>query len=290
MEREKVRSLEKMPMKNKLAYCQLLTMMVKEKQPINELKMMELYRLMSNIRIPASKRQEVLTFLFQGHEEIEVMCNTMLEDVNQQEKNILRFSLIKDLMIISGADSSATPREKIILKEIEALLEITKEQKNFLLEEYQKDRTFYLEEKKEKFNDQLQKETVAHAFALGIPLSIVYFNGCYWGMGTLGVLSGLEDVGFKKRTKRYSAAVGLGVTIIAALGTYHLVKGIWSYKKKNHLELKDLIKEEMLLIHQRAIRYLEKDIEGYIDLQQEEVRELLIRTLTHMRKTRPRII
>ncbi|MBM7616268.1 hypothetical protein [Alkaliphilus hydrothermalis] len=291
MERESVRSLQKMPMKNKVAYCQLLTMMVKLEQPLDKLKIMELYRLMANIRIPLRNRKEVISFLLEGQQESEILCKSMMEDVNPQERNILRFSLAKDLMIIEGVNSTDSDREKEFLEEIEGILEISKDQKKFLEEEYKKDRSFYKDEEKAKLNNELQKETVATALALGIPLSLVYFSGYYWGMGTLGVLSGLEEIGLRKRTKRYSAAIGLGVTILTAFTTYHLVKGLWGYIRKNHFEIQDLIKEEMELIHQRALKYLEKDIEALREEpQQQAVGQLLMDTLSYMRKTRARII
>jgi len=46
----------------------------------------------------------------------------------------------------------------------------------------------------------------------------------------------------------------------------------------------------MQQIHLRAIKYLEKDIDAHKEEHQDGLRQLLVDTLSYMRKTRPRII
>ncbi len=299
MEKENVRALQKMPPENKLAYCKLLALMISVDSSTNQLVMAEFYRLMANIRLSTSKREEILIFLVQPDKNVDILCGEMLESINQQEKNILRFSLIKDLMIIIGADYVETTRENQLLKELEELLNITEEQKSFLVEEYQQDQNINQEDQKNNIKRKLMKETIAKSIALGVPLSVVGFSGLNKGYGGGDIIAGLQQLGARKYTKRYSSAVGLGVTILTAFSTYHLIKWLMNNINNNHNQLKDLIQEEMNLIHQRAIKYLEKDIEVFSEEKKTEIvnstqiadiRDLLIKTIATLKNTKPKII
>ncbi|WP_026477165.1 hypothetical protein [Alkaliphilus transvaalensis] len=286
MEKEKVRPIDKMPVENKLPYCKLLALMVGKDQPINQLKLAELYRLMANIRVATNTREAILNFLVEPTGEVKELCQEMLQNLNHQEKNILRFSLIKDLIIIVGADYVQMPEEKELLKEIEEILEITEEQKQFLKEEYQQDQTLEEGFVENKLSNQIVDETISKALALGIPLAAIYFGGQIRGFGPLGTLLGLEQIGGKRYTKKYSSAVGLGLIILGAFSTYHLVKWGLSFNRDDERELKELIHEKMSTIHQRAIQYLKRDIE----IHHEDLNCLLSKTLAFMSNTKPRII
>ncbi|SCY64557.1 hypothetical protein [Alkaliphilus peptidifermentans] len=257
MEREKVRPLEKLPSRTKLIYCKLLSLMVTVEGELNQLKLAELYRLMANIKLPSSKREQIIEYIITPNKEsLELICQAAINDLNQQEKNILRFSLMKDLMIIMGADYSESKEEREYISEIQKIYEITEEQLEFFKNEYRTDQVFT----DLKDTKLFVKHTAAKAMAIGIPITAIYFSGTFKGLGPFGILSGLLGLSKMKSHKKESYLAGLVISIIMGFATYHSLKWIIDYNSKKNLKLQLLLKEEMRKIQDRGIRYISEDI------------------------------
>src|SRR5690554_3323517 len=104
MLKKKIRDLREMPIKNKLQYFEVLFAMARIDDELNQLELAELYRLMSRVRLPEEERLTLLKSSQPSVENILATCRNATEGLKDQERNILRFSMIKDLMIIMLAD------------------------------------------------------------------------------------------------------------------------------------------------------------------------------------------
>ena len=141
--REKIRGLDEMPWETKLNYCKILSLMVTIDGQVEQLKMVELYRLIAKVMLGDSKRPKLLEFIFEPKIELEDLWEKILEGLNNQEKNILRFSIIKDLLIIMRADYYEALEEIKFLEKTKEMLHISEEHMKFFEEEYQNDKNFF---------------------------------------------------------------------------------------------------------------------------------------------------
>ncbi len=259
MAMEKVRPLDKLPLKTKLAYCKILSLMLKEDSEPDQLKLAALYRLMAHIKITTAKRQEVLQYLNSSHRDLMALYRLLNEGLNLQEKNIVRFSLYKDLIIIMRANYVESPEEALLLSEAEEILDITEEHKAFIEEELQRDKSFYDEDVEIDCLKEAADEAVAVAAGIGIPLAALYYSSYTGSLGFIGIVTGLHAMG-RRLSKRHSLVFGIGISIGMALLSYRGTKWLLNYSKKGSNHLKELMAERLLEIHQLAICYLEKDI------------------------------
>ncbi|KAB3529264.1 hypothetical protein [Alkaliphilus serpentinus] len=294
-----IRPLEKLPSKIKLDYCKLLSLMVIVDGEINQLKMAAFYRLIANIKLPSGKRENLIDFIFsENKENIKLLANSVLTDLSDQERNILRFSLIKDLLIIKEADYVETKEENQLLDEMIILFEITREQLQFIEEELKKDEDFYHEGEGPKRS--LVKSTLAKASAIGIPLTALYFSGSFRGLGPLGLITGIMGIGRLKGNKK-SYLSGILFTILLGFGSYYGIKWLIHTKDRRELRIISLYKDKMSEIHKKALYYAEVDLQTIIDRidQQEatdklitlqEIKEALEKTIGTLRHTKPKAI
>jgi len=255
---EKVRPLDQLSLKTKLLYSKLLALMVMADKDIDQLKLAALYRLIGRLKLTSLKRQELLQFIYNGGEGLKELKEQVYQGLNDQEKNIVRFSLYKDLLILMRANYIELPEEAGLLAEVEEVFEITEEHKVFFEEELLQDKDFYVAKEKECIGVATD-EAIAAAMALGIPLAAIYYNGYLGGMGCINLITGLHALG-KKLSKRHSILAGLGITISLGLLSYKGTQYLLGIKDRSCCNLQKMLAEEMEKIHQLAIDYIEKDI------------------------------
>lgn len=259
MIREKVRPLEKLPLKVKLAYTKILALMLMTDRELDQLKLAALYRLMARIKITSAKRHEVLEAIYKGDLILDELVNHCNEGLNIQEKNILRFSLYKDILIIMRANYLEDSEAELLLGMISELFDITEEHKRFFDEELKRDIDYFEGDKPVNLINEAVVEAAARASAIGIPLVVLCYNGYIEGLGALGVLSGLHQLG-KKITRKHSFLAGIAITIGLGMLTYNSTKYLLNSKDRYSNRLKKLMAEDMQELQQLAVSYLETDI------------------------------
>lgn len=299
MDNIKVRPLEKLTSRTKLDYCKLLSLMVIVDDTINQLKMAAFYRLVANIKLPSRKRELLIEFIFsEAKGDIRPLVQAVQQGLRDQERNILRFSLIKDLIIIKDADYIETQEENKLLEEMLILFDISTEQLRFIEEEVKKDEDFY--DERDGGKASLIKDTMAKATAIGIPLAALYFSGSFRGLGPLGLMAGIMGIGPIKG-KNKSHASGIIMTIIMGFTTYYLIKWLLHTKDRRETKLIDLYKEKMEDIHHRALEYVESDLTSILDkisdeenttklIVLQEIKDALEKTLGTLKHTKPTVI
>ncbi|WP_090446207.1 hypothetical protein [Natronincola peptidivorans] len=290
--KEKIRDISAMSVETKLRYFNILAIMAAIDEEINQLEMMELYRMAARFKLLHKERLTMLEDIGKNHDEIMGLCEGLLEDLNDQERNIVRFSLMKDLIIIMKADYYEAPEEKKLLHTIKVFFKITEEQMDFFFEEYQQDRSFSEEEVIELYDGNKRKERILTATAIGIPIAAIY------------VIEGVKKnkssfiQTFTKRLSNmdYLKAIGLGMI------SYEIVKGLLKHKDNNESRLKQHLMKDSRKLQERAIRYLILDIANLQQKLQEENQEgleakylkekivLLEKTLASFHNTKPQLL
>lgn len=249
MLKEKVRDLQAMPAETKLRYFKVLFSMALIDGELNQLEAMELYRLMGKIKILQKERLDLLNNMDAFLENIIDICKTLLEGLNDQEKNILRFSLMKDLIIIMGADYYQSPAEIELFSKIRTFFQITEEQLYYFQEEYREDRSFFDEDSEKSVTVNRLEERILTAAALGIPIGALYIKKC----------RDKNDYFFFYRGKKELSAIDLLKALTIGVVTYKGLKWLLKMKTNKKETLKQCLYKECLKIQDRAIRYLVKD-------------------------------
>ncbi|SNS07795.1 hypothetical protein SAMN05446037_1003308 [Anaerovirgula multivorans] len=249
MLKEKVRDLQAMSAETKLRYFKVLFSMALIDGELNQLEAMELYRLMGKIKILQKERLDLLNNMDAFSENIIDICKTLLEGLNDQEKNILRFSLMKDLIIIMGADYYQSPAEIELFSKIRTFFQITEEQLYYFQEEYREDRSFFDEASEKSVTVNRLEERILTAAALGIPIGALYIKKC----------RDKNDYFFFYRGKKELSAIDLLKALTIGVVTYKGLKWLLKMKTNKKETLKQCLYKECLKIQDRAIRYLVKD-------------------------------
>lgn len=270
--KEGIRSLENMPLNIKFAYSKILSFMISTDNNYNQLKMAEFYRIINKIQLPSRERIQLMNFIMKKEVDFLQVCKEVDLDkyLNDQEKNIFRFSLMKDLIIIMKADYIETEDEKSLLEGIQNYFNISAEQLSFFEEEYELDRCFFDDSISNDQFKNIVKNTISTATALGIPLTAIYYSGTFKGLGLLGTVSGLRALGMKRKTGKYSFLLGLGTSIALGIATYKAMNYILDIKKDEKAKLAQLMKENMENLHEGAKNVLYEDIQYFTHRMMED--------------------
>jgi len=275
-----IRNLENMPPNIKFIYSKILSLMTFINGNYNQLKIAEFYRIINKIQLPSSNRIDLMSIIIEKEmdfDQISIQID-LDEDLDDQEKNIFRFSLIKDLIIIMKSDYIETEDEKKLLKNIQNHFNISNEQLSFFYEEYELDRCFFDNNISDSKLKKTTQKIVSTATALGIPLTVIYCSGNFKGLGFLGAISGLRTLGMKRKTGKYSLILGVSTSIALGIVTYKSIEYILHIRKDEKTKLAHLMKENMEVLHETTKHSLYNDIEYFshrtIDVEYENEKEL----------------
>ncbi len=257
-----IRDLDSMPIDIKIKYSKILSLMAFIDNDYSQLKIGAFYRIINKIQLPSSHRIQLLNNIIRKEICFEEVFKEMDIDeiLNFQERNIFRFSLMKDLIIIINADYIVTENEKRLLKDIQNYFDISEEQLSFFEDEYEMDRCFFDGNISKNRFEEISKNAVSTAAGLGIPLALICYSGTFKGLGYFGTVSGLRAVGRKKKTGKYALAVGIGASIALGIATYKALEYMIHIKKDENDKLLDLTKESMESLHRGTIDILQEDM------------------------------
>ncbi|SDK14441.1 hypothetical protein [Natronincola ferrireducens] len=293
MTEKKVRGLEDMPPYTKLNYFKILIIMANTNGEVTQLEMVELYRLMAKNKLSQVDRLVLLSWMEEErHNQLLELCDNLYEELNDQEKNIIRFSLIKDLIIIMGADNYEAPEEMELFNKMKEIFCITEEQLGFLKEEYETDKTFFAEETTDNSWYDKFEETFLTATAIGVPITVLYYQGSF-----------KREWSLCRRLYRKPTLPGnIAKAVVLGGASYKMLKWFLEGKRKKAHKLKEALFEAASKVHERADDYLTKDIQKIQEELQhtkEEVGQrkalnhravLLQKTLGNLRSRKPQLL
>ncbi|ABR47551.1 hypothetical protein Amet_1351 [Alkaliphilus metalliredigens QYMF] len=292
--KHQVRAIEEMPQYIKLIYCKLLTYMVDQDRQVNQLKMKELYRIMAKIQLNSKGREVLLEFLTESKNDINTLYNEIHTTLEGQEYNIFRFSLMKDFMIVMGADYIHSAEELELIKNIKKMLSISIEQYEFIEKEYRSDENFLENHLEEEWYQSLIKETIAQGTAIGIPVaSLAVIRHCHRSRYVEPTLT--DRILGRQKNKELDPGPSIGATLALGVVTYYGVKWILNRHNRQESELRRLTIQEAERLHERAKEYILEDISHLstepnleINLEQTEHDKILgksVKLITLLEKT-----
>lgn len=266
-----IRSLESMPLNIKFLYSKILSAMVCADYNYNQLKLAEFYRIINKIQLPSKKRIQLMNSIITERVDFFTICRDidLDEHLNDQEKNIFRFSLMKDLIIIMKSDYIDTNNEKKLLEDIQNYFHISDEQLSFFSKEHELDRCFFDDTINDWEFKNMAINTISTATALGIPLIALNYSGTFKGLGALGIISGLKAMGMRKRTGKGSIILGLTATILLGITTYKITRYILNIRKDERIKLVQLTRESIEKLHEGTKNIIYEDIEYFTNRESE---------------------
>lgn len=260
---QKVKSLEFMSTERKIAYAKILALMLSLN--LIEDKVIAFYRLLSQIRLNTESRMILLSYINNPKDDMANLCMDTLKDLNEQEKNIVRFSLMKDLIILTRAGEVASLGEKKLFNKIKELFLVPDEYIGYFEEEYEQDQMFLNENLDDTDILRCAQEQIALTSSLGIPATYLYYKGYLKEVldykKSSDIMLRLQRLGLIKRKRKKVKLTDLVIAVSLGVLSYSVANLMINKKIDTENELNEMIFERAQKLHNRAISYLTRDIE-----------------------------
>ncbi len=275
MERTMVREPKRMPAEIRLTYGKLLGLMILAQHRPEAVAMQEFYRALRKIEMKEKDRQVIFEYMMDPDQSASELIEIIMTVKDDQERNLLRFSLLEDLYRIMKADFYEDKDEKYYFDEVVSKLGIQPQHLQFVVDTYEKEDLYVPGMEKESTSDTL----------------IRYMAGLTVGIITAGII---RKSTWKKKSENSAIEIiaVLSSSFVAFQTTQHLMKlkgtkGRWIRKKL----LKEKLKQEQQLIKDikkdhRMIRQIikKKSSQFMATFSWQDVLTLLEKTLAYLEK------
>lgn len=270
MLKTKIRDLVDLSNEIKVQYFKILLHMAEIDGELNLFELIKLYELMARIKVPQKERIYLLKGAANGSEDPVKICRTILGLLSGQERNILRFSLMKDLIIIMYADYHASPEERELFEELQVLLEINEDQLKIFLNEHGLEQVFFEEDYSKSVKTNRKCEILLITPAIGV------------GAMAMHMKDAKKRPLLSRRGKRQTEKNLFKATFLGLL-SYGLLKWICKRKINNEEKFKAELYKYWLKNQERAKKYLNGDkqyLQKYlINSKVEDKEKVLIKNL-----------
>ena len=262
--------VEDLPDEVKECYLRVLVWLVHfDDDEIDERELCEIQVLMTQLGCDAGVRQAVRSSLEApaGLDAGEQVVG-MLEHLPPESAGTtlpLRCSLIKDAIRVRRAVGARPAGEEPGVCRLAEVLELESEQVGFIEEACKLDERILAGEVSDREIARAAKGTAAQAAAVGVPVAAVYLSGSVAGLSAAGITSGLAALGLGGVLGLSSMVTGIGVAILAGGAAYKGVRWVLGGSERSRASRRELMLQEVLRIHQRAIINLGEDISFFGD-------------------------
>ena len=231
---------------------------------IDDREFCEIQVLMTQLRCGPDVRCAVRSYLEEPQRlEAEAQVARMLELVRAETADTtpaLRCSLITDAIRILRAAREDNAREQPAVRRLAAILALDDRKVPFIKEAcVQEDRILAGEVSDFQIADAAMA-MAAQAAGVGVPIATVYLSGSVTGLSAAGTASGLAALGLGGVLGLSAMVTGIGTAILAAGAAYHGVRWGLAGSVRSRASRRELMLQEVLRIHQRAIINLGEDM------------------------------
>jgi hypothetical protein len=264
---EQIRTLEVMPDDVKILYTQVLAAQALADNHLDSKEFSDLYVFMAQIGLDAAARDQVRKSLVSQDVDMIAMVDQVISKVKPDEQNVIRFSIIKDLLRVSRMDGQISSKEIKNIRAIAAHLYQGEEHAGQII-------TFA--EKAIEYDEKLlmgkltveeftkgAKNLAATAASIGVPITAVYFSGSVIGLSAAGIISGLTQLGLGGILGFSSLVTGIGVVVIMGVVTFKLVKWAITGKERQMEKIREHMVQEIIKLNQKAMISLAEDINSF---------------------------
>ncbi|MBN2695511.1 DoxX family protein [bacterium] len=241
MEQE-FRTFDDMSQLIKQNYLSFLIELIKADKVIEKREFNDLYMLFTQSKLESEGRILLVKELFS--EDIQFVIENRILDITkeltQNEKAIIQFSLVKDLVRLSRADDNVHEKEEEFISNVAMKLYPRKEDAFKIIqlaeESVECDKKLLKGELSEKDFEEQSQKIAASAAAIGVPVAALYFTGSLIGLGAAGIKGGLAAIGLTGVLGVGAVLSGVGVAVAVGFATYKLTNMFFKNRNKKKRE------------------------------------------------------
>lgn len=257
--------VEDLPDAVKKCYLSVLVWLVHiEDSRIDEQELCEIQILATQLRCNAEVRQAVRSRLEDPQSlDVEAQIALMLERVRSGRSDgtlAVRCSLMKDAIRVWRANSDGFAREQPAIRWLAELLELDDKKVAFIEEACVQDARILAGELSDSEIKKVAASMAANATGVGVPVAAVYLSGSVTGLSAAGITSGLAALGLGGVLGLSAMVSGIGVAILVGAAASKGVRWVLGGSERNRASRRELMLQEVLGIHQRAIINLGEDM------------------------------
>ena len=253
-----IRDIRKLDGVIKKEYCLILAGLMKNLEDVDVFQMKAFYKMMAYIQVPKKHRKEVIDFLIEEESQEWYYKNeieSLLTKVKGQERDILRFTLMQDIIEILTANDYVPVELENLLKELQLLLKISDEQR-VVFEESLSSSELNITNKKVDRKEIIKRE-LSKYIALGIPLGLLYYsphNAFRHSFKSFALLQ------IDKKINQNKLLYSLGKYVVLGGLLYKGINWGLNQKYKNSDKLEKMLMEESKQLKNLGRKYLEEDL------------------------------
>lgn len=190
----------------------------------------------------------------------------MRERTPEETQDNLGFSLLKDAIRLGLATSrDGSPALAGGIRRLADLLGVTEKQLHFIEEACVQDRKILDGQTSDRRLEAVAKDLAAKSAAVGVPITAVYLSGSVTGLSAAGITSGLAALGLGGVLGLSAMISGLGIAVVGGAVVYRGTRWFMGRGRRAKFARRELMLQEVLRIHQKAIANLAEDIAHFAD-------------------------
>lgn len=263
---EQIRTLEVMPREVKILYTRILAAQALADGQFHPAEFSDLYVFMTQIGLDADARNEVRAACLKEHINLLDLVTQVLEHVTPDERPVLKFSLVKDLIRVARMDGELADEETQNIRLVAEHLYSSPDKATQIINFAEK--AILYDEKLlqgklsvEEFT-QGARNLAATATSIGVPITAVYFSGSVVGLSAAGIISGLAELGLGGILGFSSLVTGIGMVVVMGIVTYKLVRWAINSGERKMANMREHIIQEVITLNQQAMLALAEDMNG----------------------------
>lgn len=254
-----IRDIRKLDGDTRQQYGLILANLMKNIKDTDVFQMKAFYKVMAYIRIPKNNRKKIIDYFIKNEAksiDLQKSIDALLSKVKGQERDILRFSLMQDIVSVMMANHYLSEEKKELLEKIQNQLHITDEQMRIFEEELDTEGKLSLNEN-DVDKKTLVKRKISKYISVGIPLTLLYYsahNAYRHNFKSFALLQVDKKINPRKS--------------IFSLGKYLVLGGVlykglnWgaNHKRRSQDKLGKMLAEESRQLINLGRKYLEEDL------------------------------
>ncbi len=247
-----------MPQEIRLAYAKIVGLVLMATPYPETSVVVVFYRSLHELTLKEKERRAVLEFMLSPDTDLNTLCSTLMSVELEEERNLLRFSLVEDIYHMLMADHNAGDEETVLFNQVLDKLAIHEEHIDMIRQMYNSDSTYLPKLKPENLPHKVVRQTAAGLVGLSVPVGMVAVSG-ERGLSPWGIASGLKAISPGKGRNK-SLVPGLLITLAAGGMAWRSTKWLLHYPEWKRLwMLKRLKKSEIKKMKQTA-KCIDEDI------------------------------
>ncbi|RQD69740.1 MAG: hypothetical protein D5S00_05755 [Tindallia sp. MSAO_Bac2] len=234
-----VREPWKMPIEVRLTYGKLLGLMILAQHRPEAAAMEEFYRALKKMEMKDKDRQVIFEYMMDPDQPVDDLTQVIMKVQDDQERNILRFSLLEDLYRIMRADFYEDEDEKKYFDSVMSRLKIEPHHLKLVIETYEKEDLYLPGTEMEPVSNRI----IRYSFGLAV------------GIATAGLYVHIVR---NKKGKNKSVENFAGIT--TGLAAFQATQYLMGLKGCRRRWIKKKLLKEKLRQEQQMMKDIKKDV------------------------------